>query len=89
MPLIAREWWTCALVAAEDVLAGAAVAGAGGLQLGGVRGQALVDVQTHLLAAARVRVADEAAAARAQVARERVLAHRLAIRPARQARTAA
>ncbi len=77
-----------ALVAAEDVFAGTALAGAVGVQLGRVDGQALVDVQARLLAAARVHVADEAAAAHALVASERLLARRLAVRPASRAQSA-
>ncbi len=70
------------LIAAEDVFTGAALASALGVQLGGVDGQALVDVQARLLAGRRVQVADEAAAAHALVAGERLLAHRLAVRSA-------
>ena len=69
------------LVAAVGVEAGAALAGALGVQVGGLRADALVDVQAALLAAV-VDVADEARAADALEAAERVLALGLAVLPA-------
>ena len=72
----------CSLVAALGVLAGAALAGALGVQRGCLRGDALVDVEA-LLAALVVHMADVAAAAHALVAAEGVLALGLAVPPAR------
>ena len=69
------------LVSAVGVLAGAAFAGALGVQVGGLSGDALVDVEALLLAAL-AHMQDEAGPAHALVPAERVLALRLAVLPA-------
>ncbi len=69
------------LVSAIGVLAGAAFAGALWVQVGGLSGDALVDVEALLLAAL-THMQDEAGSAHALVPAERVLALRLAVLPA-------